>query len=156
MLVVACLGLSLPFAACAAGPMQARAPGERPCMRLLRPVARGQAFVAADLRGERCPRDVVLQRTHHDRGMGLVRAPIDLATGEAIAPIASTLLAEVRQGEKLAIVYRDGPIRISRSGVAARDSKAGTPVRLAFGDGAIVAARSWSASSPVVLMEDTP
>lgn len=125
-------------------------------MRLLRPVARGQAFVAADLRGERCPRDVVLQRTHHDRGMRLVRAPVDLATGEAIAPIALTLLAEVRQGERLAVVYRDGPIQISRTGVAARDSKAGAPVQVAVGGGAIVAAPSSSASPSAALMEDTP
>ncbi|MBT2745977.1 MULTISPECIES: flagella basal body P-ring formation protein FlgA [unclassified Lysobacter] len=113
---------------------------ERACLRVLGPVARGQALRAADVRGERCGADTVVQRAHYDRDSGLVRAPVDLVAGDAIAPVAASLFADVRQGDKLALIYRDGPIAISRNGVAARDAKAGAPVRVAMGDGAIVTA----------------
>ncbi|ALN93519.1 flagella basal body P-ring formation protein FlgA [Lysobacter gummosus] len=113
---------------------------ERACLRVLRPVARGQALRAADVRFDRCGADTLVQRAHYDRDSGLVRAPVDLAAGDAIAPVAESLFADVRQGDKLALIYRDGPIAISRNGVAARDAKAGAPVRVAMGDGAIVTA----------------
>ncbi|UZW61290.1 hypothetical protein [Lysobacter enzymogenes] len=122
--------------------------GERACMRVLRAVARGQAFVAADLRSARCGREDTVLRAHYDRDAGLVRAPADLAAGAAIAPVAPTLLADLRQGDKVALIYRDGAIAISRGGVAARDSKPGAPVRVALADGAVVTAPS-SAADPV-------
>ncbi|ROU07791.1 hypothetical protein [Lysobacter enzymogenes] len=121
--------------------------GERACMRVLRAVARGQAFVAADLRRERCGRDEPVQRAHYDRDAGLARAPADLAAGAAIAPVAPTLLADLRQGDKVALIYRDGAIAISRGGVAARDSKPGAAVRVALPDGAVVTAPSSAADA---------
>ncbi|WP_394539642.1 hypothetical protein PRJ39_03110 [Lysobacter enzymogenes] len=121
--------------------------GARDCMRVLRAVARGQAFVAADLRRERCGRDDTVLRAHYDRDAGLVRAPADLAAGAAIAPVAPTLLADLRRGDKVALIYRDGAIALSRGGVAARDSKAGAPVRVALADGAVVTAPA-SAAEP--------
>nr|WP_175429064.1 hypothetical protein [Lysobacter enzymogenes] len=96
----------------------------------------------------RCGREDTVLRAHYDRDAGLVRAPADLAAGAAIAPVAPTLLADLRQGDKVALIYRDGAIAISRGGVAARDSKPGAPVRVALADGAVVTAPS-SAADPV-------
>ncbi|MGH8080949.1 MAG: hypothetical protein ACREP7_10265, partial [Lysobacter sp.] len=56
------------------------------------------------------------------------------------------------QGDKLALIYRDGPIAISRSGVAARDSKTGAAVRVALRDGAVITAPASSAPAPAALM----
>ncbi|QQQ02016.1 hypothetical protein [Lysobacter enzymogenes] len=135
----------------AAADVAAPAPaGERACMRVLRAVARGQAFVAADLRSARCGREDTVLRAYYDRDAGLVRAPADLAAGAAIAPVAPTLLADLRQGDKVALIYRDGAIAISRGGVAARDSKPGAPVRVALADGAVVTAPSSAADAVFV------
>ncbi|MFK3647505.1 hypothetical protein ACI2IY_03580 [Lysobacter enzymogenes] len=119
------------------------------CMRVLRPVARGQALVAADLRREFCGDKENVQRAHYDRDAGLVRAPADLAAGDALAEVAPSLLADLRQGDKVALIYRDGAIAISRDGVAARDSKPGAPVPVALVDGAIVTAPSAAAPTSI-------
>lgn len=129
----------------ASGPAHA---GERACLRVLRAVARGQAFVAADLREDRCDGREPLLRAHYDRGAGLVRAPADLAAGAALLPVAPGLFAEVRQGDKVALIYRDGAIALSRSGVAARDSKPGAPVRVVLADGAVTTAPASASSAP--------
>lgn len=119
------------------------------CMRVQRPVARGQALVAADLRREFCGDKDNVQRAHYDRDAGLVRAPADLAAGDALAEFAPSLLADLRQGDKVALIYRDGAIAISRDGVAARDSKPGAPVPVALADGAIVTAPAAPAPAPL-------
>lgn len=122
--------------------------GERACLRVLRPVAQGQAFVAADLRQDRCLAGETPQRAHYDRAAGLARAPLDLSEGDAVVPFAPNLYADVRQGDRLAFVYRDGAIAISRTGTAARDSKAGAAVQLTTGDGAVVTVPPSTAVSP--------
>ncbi|QQP94321.1 hypothetical protein [Lysobacter enzymogenes] len=134
--------------------------GARACMRVLRPVARAQALLAADLRRESCGDKEPVQRAHYDRDAGLVRAPADLAAGDALAAIAPSLLADLRQGDKVALIYRDGAIAISRDGVAARDSKPGAPVRVVLADGAFVTAPSAGAApasqTPASLQPSSP
>lgn len=100
------------------------------CVRLTRPLAQGQAPVAADLIATPCatsPEPASADRAWR-YGQGALRARRPLAQGETVSAPPAGLVAVVAPGQVLRISVRAGPVVVERHVTAVQSARAGQDV----------------------------
>jgi len=121
---------------------------ERPCLRILEPVAAGAGLRADQVEPTVCGSPPALRATYYDRRSNLTRAARALAKGETIAAAPAASLVGVETGAPVTLKARVGPVAIERQVTAVQAVRHGAPVFVVGDDGRPFAA------SPVA--EDQP
>lgn len=121
---------------------------ERPCLRILEPVAAGAGLRADQVEPTVCGSPPALRATYYDRRANLTRAARALAKGETIAAAPAASLVGVETGASITLKARVGPVAIERQVTAVQAARPGEQVFVVGDD-----SRPFAASP---LAEDQP
>lgn len=100
--------------------------GERACLILATPVARGAAIVAEQVEQASCPSDVAA--VLYDPASGVVRASTDLPAGSAIHLVPADRLADATRGQRVIAIHREHGVTVSRPATLLGDVARGRAV----------------------------
>lgn len=106
-----------------------RSPPEAACVRLERPVGRGQVLTRADFVREACgAAGAAPAAWRYDRAAQALRADRDLSVGDTLASPPETLVAVLRPGQTVRVTARLGAVTVERDALAVQAARAGRPV----------------------------
>lgn len=106
------------------------------CLQLTRAVAQGEALSMNALEPAACPDAVA--HVLYDRDARLVRAPRDMAAGEAIAAVPPQRMAIAVRGQPVRIRHRIGAVSVTRQGTALVDVPPGEQIVAMTTDGQLI------------------
>jgi flagella basal body P-ring formation protein FlgA len=109
------------------------------CLAAVAPILAGTLPVRADFVDAPCGQEAP-RALRYDAARGTLSASRDIAAGEVVAAPPSSLLPDVRPGDRLTLIARAGTAIVERQVTAAQPGHYGRRIFVRTGDGRLVAA----------------